>query len=103
MAGIVVRRAKIVSDFVSQCQLRDFGRNATVVVDEGDDTRIKTAFGRAWVAGHVLRVDLVAFADSAGSARRRGDPSETQRSTREIPGSNPKTFVLVRYKKTKDV
>ena len=47
MAGIVVRRAKIVSDFVSQRQLRDFGRNATVVVDEGDDTRIATAFGRA--------------------------------------------------------
>ncbi len=96
MAGIVVRRAKIVSNFVRQRQLRDFGRNATVVVDKGDDACVETALGRAGVAGHVLRVDFVAFANAAGSAGRRGNPSETQRSTREIPGSSPKAFVLIR-------
>ena len=85
MAGIIMRRAKIVSNLVSQRELRDFRRDATIVVDEGDDASVETSFGCTRIARHILCVDFVAFADATGSAWGRGDPSETQSSTSEIP------------------
>lgn len=93
---VVVRRAKIVSDLVSQSELRNFRRNATVVVDKCNNAGIKTPIGSARIAGHVLRVLFVTLADATGSARGRSDPSETQRSTREIPGMGTKSLKKAR-------
>jgi len=77
MAGIIMGRAKIVSNLVGQRELRDFRGNATIIVDKGDDASVETSFGCTRIARHILRVDFVAFADATGSARGRSDPCET--------------------------
>jgi hypothetical protein len=77
MAGIIMGRAEIVSNLVGQRELRDFRRNATIIVDKGDDASVETSPGSTRIARHVLRVDFVAFTDATGSARGRGDPCET--------------------------
>ena len=70
MTRIIVRRAKIVPNFMGECQLRNFRRHATVIINEGNDARVKAPLGSTWITGHVLRVGLVAFTYAARSAGR---------------------------------
>jgi hypothetical protein len=64
---IAYRRAKVVADFVSQRQLRDLGRYATVVVNKRDYASVETTLCRLVNTGHSFCVSLVLFANSTRS------------------------------------
>ena len=53
------------SDLVSERQLRNFGWNAAIVINESNDARVEASLGGARIACHILGVRLVAFTDAA--------------------------------------
>ena len=65
MTWVIVWGSKIVSDFVSKRQLRNFGWNAAIVINESNDARVEASLGGARIACHILGVRLVAFTDAA--------------------------------------
>lgn len=69
---VVVRRAEVMSDFVRQRELADFGRHSAVVVDECDDAGVERPLRTLVHAADCLRVSLVLLTDAArGTARAR--------------------------------
>ena len=65
MTWVIVWGSKIVANLVSECQLRNFGRHAAIVIDKSNDARVEAPLSGARISSHVLRVRLVAFTDAA--------------------------------------
>lgn len=68
IARIIVWRAEIVANLMSERQLRHFGWHARIVIDERNDARVQAPFRRLVNAANRFRVRFVLLTNSARCA-----------------------------------